>query len=92
MKGHIGTDRRGIVHSLTTTAANVHDSTQISRLLHGHERELFGDQAYGNEAHRRSRKSWQIRALADSDASFPMTFAAFFISHPARTIACAELP
>jgi IS5 family transposase len=54
MKAHIGTDRRGIVHSLSTTAANVHDSTQISKLLHGQEREVFGDQAYWNEAHRQS--------------------------------------
>ena len=29
MKAHVGTDQRGIVHSLTTTAANVHDSTQM---------------------------------------------------------------
>lgn len=43
MKAHVGTDRRGIVHSLTTTAANVHDSTQIGKLLHGQEREVFGD-------------------------------------------------
>lgn len=46
MKAHVGTDRRGIVHSLTTTAANVHDSTQMAKLLHGQEREVFGDQAY----------------------------------------------
>ena len=45
MKAHIGTDKRGIVHSLTTTAANVHDSTQMAKLLHGQEREVFGDQA-----------------------------------------------
>jgi len=37
MKAHVGTDRRGVVHSLTTTPANVHDSTQIAQLLHGQE-------------------------------------------------------
>jgi IS5 family transposase len=52
MKAHVGTDRRGIVHSLTTTAANVGDITQMGQLLHGQEREVFGDQAYWSEAHR----------------------------------------
>jgi IS5 family transposase len=33
MKAHIGTDRRGTVHGLTTTAANARDSTQMSKLL-----------------------------------------------------------
>jgi IS5 family transposase len=61
MKAHIGTDRRGIVHSLSTTAANVHDSTQISKLLHGQEREVFGDQAYWNESHRQSAQAAGIR-------------------------------
>jgi IS5 family transposase len=46
MKAHIGTDLRGIVHSLTTTAAHVADITQLPDLLHGEERVLHGDQAY----------------------------------------------
>lgn len=54
MKAHIGTDKRGIVHSLCTTAANVHDGNQMHKLLHGKEREVFGDQAYWNESHRQS--------------------------------------
>ena len=61
MKSHIGTDRRGIVHSLSTTAANVHDSTQMPKLLHGAEREVFGDQAYWNESHRQSALAAGIR-------------------------------
>jgi transposase, IS5 family len=61
MKAHVGTDRRGIVHSLTTTAANVHDSTQMSKLLHGKEREVFGDQAYWNESHRKDAQKMGIR-------------------------------
>ena len=61
MKAHIGTDKRGIVHSLTTTAANVHDSTQMAKLLHGQEREVFGDQAYWNESHRQSARALGIR-------------------------------
>lgn len=61
MKAHVGTDRRGIVHSLSTTAANVHDSTQMANLLHGDEREVFGDQAYWNESHRQSALALGIR-------------------------------
>ena len=61
MKAHVGTDRRGIVHSLTTTAANVHDSTQMPQLLHGPERAVFGDQAYWNESHRQSARELGIR-------------------------------
>jgi len=61
MKAHIGTDRRGIVHSLSTTAANVHDGTQMSKLLHGEEREVFGDQAYWNESHRQTALAAGIR-------------------------------
>jgi transposase, IS5 family len=52
MKAHVGTDKRGIVHSLTTTAANVSDISQMGQLLHGKEREVFGDQAYWSESHR----------------------------------------
>jgi transposase, IS5 family len=61
MKAHIGTDPHGIVHSLSTTAANVHDSTQMSKLLHGQERAVFGDQAYWNESHRKSAMALGIR-------------------------------
>jgi IS5 family transposase len=61
MKAHVGTDRRGIVHSLTTTAANVHDSTQIAKLLHGQEREVLGDQAYWSEWHRQGARAVGIR-------------------------------
>lgn len=69
MKAHVGTDTRGIVHSLTTTAANVHDSTQMSKLLHGQEREVFGDQAYWNESHRQSARVAGIRYRINRRAS-----------------------
>jgi IS5 family transposase len=39
----------------------VHDGTQISKLLHGKEREVFGDQAYWNESHRQAALSKGIR-------------------------------
>jgi IS5 family transposase len=61
MKAHIGTDRHGIVHSLSATAANVSDITQMPELLHGEEREVFGDQAYWSEAHRQAALAKGIR-------------------------------
>jgi len=61
MKAHIGADRRGIVHSLATTAANVSDITQMPKLLHGQEREVFGDQAYWSESHRQTALAAGIR-------------------------------
>jgi IS5 family transposase len=61
MKAHVGTDRRGIVHSLVTTDAAAADITQMHKLLHGEESEVFGDQAYWSEAHRQSAIARGIR-------------------------------
>lgn len=61
MKAHVGTDRRGIVHTLVTTAANASDISQMHRLLHGREREVYGDQAYWSEAHRQAARARGIR-------------------------------
>jgi IS5 family transposase len=61
MKAHVGTDKRGIVHSLTTTAANVSDFSQLPKLLHGRERELFGDQAYWSVLHQQAARERGIR-------------------------------
>ena len=47
MKLHIGVDwDTGLVHSMTTTAANVHDVTEAHRLLHGGETVVWGDAGY----------------------------------------------
>jgi IS5 family transposase len=49
MKAHIGVDAKsGLVHSVHTTRANVHDATVMADLLHGEEEVLVGDSAYGN--------------------------------------------
>ena len=46
-KAHIGVDRdSGIVHTVKTTAANVHDVTMTSELLHGEEETVNGDSGY----------------------------------------------
>ena len=47
MKAHIGVDAdSGLVHTVVGTAANAHDVTQASVLLHGQETEVFGDSGY----------------------------------------------
>ena len=47
MKLHIGVDvRTGVVHSLSTTSANVHDVTEAHRLLHGGERQVWEGAGY----------------------------------------------
>ena len=47
MKAHIGVDmNNGLTHSLVTTAANAHDVTQVSQLLHGQEEGVMGDAGY----------------------------------------------
>jgi hypothetical protein len=47
MELHIGVDgKRKLIHSLLTTAANVHDRTVLGELLHGDERRVYGDLAY----------------------------------------------
>jgi IS5 family transposase len=47
MKGHAGVDAdSGLVHSVTTTAANAHDVTQAGELLHGEETDVFADSGY----------------------------------------------
>jgi IS5 family transposase len=61
MKAHVGTDPRGIVHTLVTTPANVSDVSQLQHLLHGRERVLYGDQAYWSEMHRFAAKQHGVQ-------------------------------
>jgi IS5 family transposase len=60
-KLHIGADKRGIVHTVRATAASVADITQLPDLLHGQEREVFGDQAYWKEDDREFLEAWGMR-------------------------------
>lgn len=61
MKFHVGTDRRGVVHSLTATHAATADITQMTALLHGQEQTIFGDQAYWKEADRQRFREAGVR-------------------------------
>jgi IS5 family transposase len=50
MKLHIGVDSKtGLAHSAVVTAANVHDKHPLPQLLHGAEREVYGDSAYASQ-------------------------------------------
>jgi transposase, IS5 family len=75
MKAHIGTDLQGIVHHLTTTAANVADITMLPQLLHGEERALYGDQAYWHDFHREcaARQGVRYRVNRRGTAQRPLT-------------------
>jgi len=46
-KAHIGVDKdTGLVNKMVTTAANVHDSTPVPKLMEGTEEEVYGDSGY----------------------------------------------
>jgi len=46
-KAHIGVDsKEGVVHSVCTSAASVHDRHMLPDLLHGNEKKVWGDAGY----------------------------------------------
>ena len=65
MKVHIGVDSQtGVVHSVSTTSANVHDVTETPRLLHGGETQVWCDAGYQG-VHKRPENrglgvEWQV--------------------------------
>lgn len=61
MKVHVGTDKRGLVHSLAAGPANESDISRMDELLHGVESELYGDQSYWSEDHRLQCKYAGVR-------------------------------
>jgi IS5 family transposase len=61
MKAHVGTDLNGLVHTLVTTHAGASEFNQLPKLLHGQERQLYGDQAYWSEFHRVAARDRGIR-------------------------------
>ena len=65
MKAHIGVDAdTGLVHTVTTTAANEADIEQVAELLHGKEEAVRADAGYSGADKRVERKGlhWQIAA------------------------------
>ena len=64
MKAHIGVDSEtGIVHSLSTTAANAHDVTEAHHLLHGSEKVVWGDAGYQGVGKREENLGLEVRWL-----------------------------
>ena len=58
-------DKLGLIHSIETTAANVHDIVPADKLLHGEEQRVFGDAGYlgiqkRDEHKHRNDVSWYI--------------------------------
>ncbi len=65
MKAHIGVDAdSGLVHTVTTTAANEADVEQVDELLHGKEEVVHADSAYAGAQTRVGREGlrWEIAA------------------------------
>ena len=65
MKLHIGVDAEtDLVHSLSTTSANVHDVTEAQRLLHSEEKQVWGDSGYTGVQKRKEdlelTADWQV--------------------------------
>src|SRR5471030_2008155 len=65
MKVHIGVDAEGgLVHTVTTTAANAADVSEAAKLLHGKEVAAFGDAGYTGADKRAQKRGprWYIAA------------------------------
>ena len=58
---HIGVDDiLGLIHSVATTSANIHDITQADKLLHGQEECIWGDAGYLGIDKRQEHKDRQV--------------------------------
>jgi IS5 family transposase len=74
MKAHIGVDAdSGLVHTVTTTAANEADVEQVADLLHGKEEQVWADSGYRGAPTRVDRENlqWHIAARPSDIANLP---------------------
>lgn len=98
-KVHIGTDARGLVHTVTATTAKEADIAQLPALLHGQESTVHGDRGYfSREANRylkrrgiRSRiqrRAARGRALTETGRERNQRWSAIraFVEHPFHVI------
>lgn len=61
MKAHVGVDQKsGLVHSLSTTTAKIHDTRQFYNLLHGEEKAILGDKGYFNSSRKQDLRKQGI--------------------------------
>lgn len=57
MKAHIGVDAdSGLIHTVETSTAKVHDREKMNELFHGDERAKFGDKAYACDKDKREAR------------------------------------
>jgi IS5 family transposase len=85
MKAHIGVDAdSGLVHTVTTTAANESDVAQVADLLHGKEEQVWADSGYRGAPSRVGRDDlqWHIAARPSDIAKLP----------EGRAAACPRVP
>ena len=74
MKAHIAVDAdSGLVHTVTTTAANEADVEQIAELLHGKEQHVWADSGYRGAQARVQGEAvqWHIAARPSDIAKLP---------------------
>lgn len=73
MKAHIGVDAdSGLVHTVTTTAANEADVEQVADLLHGKEEQVWADSGYRGAHNRVTRDvQWHIAGRPSDMAKMP---------------------
>ena len=76
MKAHIGVDvESGLVHTVTTTAANAADVTETSNLLHGEESSIHADAGYTGADRREELEGctaqWHIAAKRGTIKKMP---------------------
>lgn len=102
MKAHVGVDSKAkFVHSVTATAANVHDSRAIKDILHGNETRVWGDSAYQGQGEAISKAAPQAQdfthhrgnrasALSDEEVAKNRTKSRVraHVEHPFRILKC----
>ena len=69
MKAHIGVDSQTkLIHSVAATAANVHDSQVLPKLLHGEETRVWGDAAYSGQRDVIRRRAPKAKSFVQTKA------------------------
>jgi IS5 family transposase len=60
-KGHVGVDVESkIIRKRTFTAANVHDSVEMEKVMSGDEKSIWADKAYANKKYKKAARAMGI--------------------------------
>ena len=90
MKAHIGVDAEsGLVHTVRGTAANVDDVVEANSLLHGEERDAFGNAGYQGAAKRPDAKdsvNWHVAMRPAKRRALDKASVRDKVDHPFRVI------